>query len=58
MFLTLACVGSRGSHQLALIRQSRHLGFHHVGLAIIIILAKDAECILLVWMGGGITVMA
>ncbi len=57
MFLTLDCVGSHGLCQLALIHQSCHLGCHRVGLVVIIILAKDAERILLVWMGRGITVM-
>jgi hypothetical protein len=45
-------------HQLALIRQSRHFGCHCIVRVIIIVLAKDAEHILLVWIGKGISVMA
>jgi hypothetical protein len=58
LFLTLACVGGRCLHQVALIGQSCHLGCNHGVLVAIIILTKDAECILLVRMGGGISVLA
>jgi hypothetical protein len=44
---------------MALLCQSRHLGCHHVGLVVIINLAKDAECIFAgADGGGGISVMA
>jgi hypothetical protein len=59
--LALACVGSRGLRQLALIGQSCHLGGHRVGdglfVVIIIVIAKDAKRILLVRQGRGMPVM-
>jgi hypothetical protein len=58
LFLMLACVGGRCLCQVALIRQSRHLGCLRSVLVVIIVLSKDAECILFVWMGGGISVVA